>query len=181
MLCPQTSDLLHSVFVFSAPYFLLLSELPSSPATAQVPLLLQLYQPPAIGTMLYCPNPSCTRHAGKTKKPFSSDKSFSHHLQQSSACKAFLLVEQMCLSAPTTQNPSKQASYSSQLFKKQWLRFNPTFSQQQHIKKANDDIVKDEVLDDDVYECSADMESSFACDEYSSNFVDIIDLPASGK
>jgi hypothetical protein len=73
--------------------------------------------------MLYCPNPSCTRYAGKTKKPFSSDKSFFHHLQQSPACKAFLFVQQTSLRVPTISNPSKQGSHSSQLFKKHCIRF----------------------------------------------------------
>jgi hypothetical protein len=96
--------------------------------------------------MLYCPNPSCTCYAGKTKKPFSSDKSFSHHLQQSPACKAVLFVQQTSMSVPTISNPSKQGSHSSQLFKKQWLCFNPTFSQQQHGSKSETENVHNEAF-----------------------------------
>jgi hypothetical protein len=108
--------------------------------------------------MLFCPNPSCPRHAGKTKKPFFSDKSFSHHLQQSPACKAFLFVEQTSLNAPSIWNPSQQPSYSSHLFKKQRLRFNPTVCQQQHSNNTKRDSEEDQSQDDDDV-CFAEFSS----------------------
>ena len=100
-------------------------------ATAPVPLFCSFHTISHCA-MLYCPNPSCKRNLRKAKKHFPSAKSFSNHVQQSPQCKAFVLV-QTALSAPTMQAPSKQASINTttQLFKKQRLRLNPTFSQQQ--------------------------------------------------
>jgi hypothetical protein len=136
-------------------------------------------------SMFYCPNPSCTRYAGKIKKPFSSDKSFSHHLQQSPACKVFLFVQQTSMSVPTTilSNPSKQGSHSSQLFKKQWLCFNSTFSQQQHSSKSETENVHNEALDaefgTDTNISNFVFPDSFGYNESSGNFVDdsIPELP----
>jgi hypothetical protein len=51
-------------------------------------------------TMLSCPNPSCTCKLRRTKKQFTSEKSFSHHLQQSLLCKAFL-TERASIKAST--------------------------------------------------------------------------------
>jgi hypothetical protein len=48
----------------------------------------------------------------KTKKFFSSVKSFSNHVQQSPECKVFVL-EQTAISAPPMQAPSKQASINT--------------------------------------------------------------------
>jgi hypothetical protein len=104
--------------------------------------------------MHYCPNPSCSQNLRKTKKPFSSVKSFSNHVQQSPKCKPFVF-EQAIVSAPTMQAPSKRASINTsstdQLFKKQRLWKNPTFPLQQHTNNSNShSIVMDETVDDDV-------------------------------
>jgi hypothetical protein len=74
--------------------------------------------------------------------------------------------------------------YSSQLFKKQWLRFNSTYSQQQHSSKSETENVHNEDLEDDDV-CNAEFGTatninnfvfpdSFGCDESSGNFVDDI-------
>jgi len=103
-----------------------------------------------LSTMLYCPNPSCSQNLRKTKRLFPSVKSFSHHLQQSPECKAFVL-EQTAGSAPPMQAASKRASFSStnQLFKKQRLRLNPTFTQQHHTNNTITHNIEDQPLNDD--------------------------------
>ena len=50
-------------------------------------------------TMLSCPNPSCIRNLKRTNKPFPSEKSFSHHLQQFPMCKAFLMEQSSIMSS----------------------------------------------------------------------------------
>jgi hypothetical protein len=60
-----------------------------------------------------------------------------------------LFVEQTSLNAPSIWNPSQQPSYSSHLFKKQWLCFNPTVCQQQHSNNTKRDIEEDQSQDDD--------------------------------
>ena len=115
--------------------------------------------------MFYCPNPSCKRNLRKTKKPFPSDKSFSNHLQQSTECKVFLFEQTSA--ATTLQSPSKRASINTttnQLFKKQCLRLNPTFSQQQHLNSTNiHRSINDDDMDDDdpfPFEDNADQSGS---------------------
>jgi hypothetical protein len=83
-----------------------------------------------------------------------------------------MFTEQTSMHSSTMQNHSKQAPHSFQLFKKQRLRFNPTFSQQQLSNK-------DEVLDDDDASCSAEMGlPTNKNDEFSVNFADTMELPA---
>jgi len=96
--------------------------------------------------MLYCPNPSCTQNLRTRKKSFPSEKSSSNHVQ-SSECKAFVLSKQTVISAPTMQAPMKQVTIESttQLFKKQWLRLNPTISTQQQY---TDNSIEDDAMDD---------------------------------
>jgi hypothetical protein len=83
--------------------------------------------------MPYCPNLSCTRNLRKTKKRFSSDKSFSNHVQQSPECKAFVLAKQTVIDASTVQALLQTVTMdaAAHLFKKQRLQLNPTFSTQQ--------------------------------------------------
>jgi hypothetical protein len=78
-------------------------------------------------------------------------------VQQSSACKAFVFAEQTSLNVQTICNPSKQPSYSSHLFKKQWLCLNPTVFQQEHSNNAKTDSVEDLHLDDNDDVCMADF------------------------
>jgi len=107
------------------------------PATSQVPLFCSFYTFIHC-SMLYCPNPSCTRNLRNTKKRFSSDKSFANHVQQSPECKPFVF-DQTAVSAFTMQAPSKSASThtTAHLFKKQRLRLNPTYAQQQPTNTTN--------------------------------------------
>ena len=100
--------------------------------------------------MLYCPNPSCKRHLRNTKKPFPSDKSFANHVQQSPECKPFGF-DQTAVSAFTMQAPSKSASThtTAHLFKKQRLRLNPTYAQQQPTNTTNTHRLEDQLMDDD--------------------------------
>jgi hypothetical protein len=60
-------------------------------------------------------------------------KSFSNHVQQSPECKVFVL-DQTAINAVPLRVPSKQAlaNTTAQLFKKQRLWLNPSFTEQQH-------------------------------------------------
>jgi hypothetical protein len=80
-------------------------------------------------TIRSCPNPSCIQNLRRTNKPFPSEKSFTHHLQQFPMCKAFLM-EQCSIMSSNVQVPSKQASVKTtpHLFKKQWILLDPTFT-----------------------------------------------------
>ena len=106
ILFPKFGSTVH-LFLLCAIFFVSLSELSSSShiTSACFPSLTTTSS--AIGTMLYCPNPSCSCHAGKMKRPFASDKSFFHHLQQSPAYKhSCSLSKLLCIPQPcrTTQN-----------------------------------------------------------------------------
>ena len=138
-ICVQSSDLPNlqvvlkwrtCFLVLCAPFFSHFHNCCTHPATARVPLFCSLY-PFSHCTMLYCPNPSCTRNCRNTKKPFPCAKSFSNHVQMSPVCKPFVF-DQTAVSAPTMQAPSTRASThtTAHLFKKQRLRLNPTFTQQ---------------------------------------------------
>jgi hypothetical protein len=68
------------------------------------------------------------------------------------------VLEQTAISAPPMQAPSKQASINTttQLFKKQWLWLNPTFTQEQHTNNTNTHSIEDEAMDDDDVSLSHD-------------------------
>ena len=79
--------------------------------------------------MHFCPNPSCRRNIRQTRKPFANARSFSNHVQQSSECKVFVF-DQSTTSATEQRHvqatPRSSINSTSQLFKKQRLRLNPT-------------------------------------------------------
>jgi len=105
--------------------------------------------------MLYCPNPCCRRNVRNTKKPFPTVKSFSNHVQQSPECKVFVLDQTAINAVPFLRAPSKEAlaNPTAQLFKKQRLRLNPSFTEQQHaINVMNTHSVKDDasMKEDDI-------------------------------
>jgi len=110
-------------------------------------------------TMHYCPNPSCrANNARQKKKAFSTVRSFSIHLQHSPECKLFVF-EQSCSTTSSTASslhlPVKRASINptSHLFRKQRLRLNPTFTEQQASNNAKSHSIEDEVMDDDDDAC----------------------------
>ena len=165
-LCVQSSDLPHLQVVLMscvrffqflcAMFFLTLSQLHPSSHSTSASLLLSFY-PFSHCTMLYCPNPSCTWNLRNAKKPFPSDKSFANHVQQSPECKPFVF-DQTAVSAFTMQAPSKSASThtTAHLFKKQRLRLNPTYAQQQPTNTTNTHRLEDQLMDDDDVSLSND-------------------------
>jgi hypothetical protein len=81
-------------------------------------------------------------------------KSFSNHVQQSPECKVFVL-DQTAIDAVPFLAPSKEAlaNTTAPLFKKQRLRLNPSFTEQQHaINVMNTHSVKDDasMKEDDI-------------------------------
>ena len=80
-------------------------------------------------TMRFCPNPSCRRNIRQTRKPFANGRSFSNHVQQSSECKAFVFDQNTTIATEQMHvlaKPRSSINSTSQLFKKQRLRLNPT-------------------------------------------------------
>ena len=134
--------------------------------------------------MLYCPNPSCTRNLRKTKKPFSSDKSFSNHVQQSPACKAFVLAKQTVIDASTVQAAPLQSVTmvgTAHLFKKQRLRLNPTFSTQQQYTDhpLSHSGIEDEFMDAEndnvsLTDDNASQSGSITSDNFNLLFLKIL-------
>ena len=126
------------VFVFCAPFFSLSQLYPSIHSTIASILHLLFIFTSSHCSMHYCPNPSCKRNLRNSRKPFACAKSLSSHVQQTPECKLFLL-NQTALIAPTMQAPSKRSSTktTAQLFKKQRLRLNPTFAQEEHTNNTN--------------------------------------------
>jgi hypothetical protein len=149
-------------------------------------------------TMHYCPNPTCRRNIRQTRKPFSSSKSLSNHVQLSPECKAFVLEQSATsMTVSSQQVPPKQATiYStSNLFKKQRLRLNPTFLAPEVSNIAYLHGIKDEPItvdnddapDDDLFQMDlhadvnsvASYESVGAADSFSEKeFVDTTKAPA---
>jgi hypothetical protein len=119
--------------------------------------------------MLYCPNPFCSRTCRKSKKPFLTSKSFSNHIQQSAECKAYVFEETASVSAPSMLASSKRQSTitttTTQLFKKQRLRLNPTFTQHQHANTTSTLIFEDQAMDDDCISVCDDYDNSIASEE----------------
>ena len=103
--CSQNFKYVMCVFLFCVHHIFCHFHNCAHPATAWVPLFCSFYTFHHC-TMLYCPNPSCTRNLGNTKKPFHSDKSFKNHVQQSPKCKPFVF-DQSAVIAPSLQAPSK--------------------------------------------------------------------------
>ena len=151
------SDVTSGFFCFTCAPYLFHFHNCTHPATSRVPLFCSFYTFIHC-SMLYCPNPSCTRNVRNTRKAFPNVKSFSHHLQQSPECKPFVLNQTVVI-APTMQASSKRASTNgtANLFKKQQLWLNPTFTQEQHdTKSTNTHTLKDQLMDDDDVSVSHD-------------------------
>ena len=72
------------------------------------------------------------------------------------------MLDQTAINAVPLRAPSKEAlaNPTAQLFKKQWLRLNPSFTEQQHtINVMNTHSIKDDASmnDDDI--CWSDHDS----------------------
>jgi hypothetical protein len=114
----------------------------------------------------------------QTKRPFLSLKSFSNHIQHASECKAYVYDQQSAMSttASTCQLPPQRAGINStsQLFKKQRLRFNPTFTEHEYMaNNTNEHIITAQAMDDDDHDCFSDDDSSqsdFSTDDNSFAF-----------
>ena len=149
--------------------------------------------------MHYCPNPTCRWNIRRqTKKPFSSSKSLSNHVQLSPECKAFVFEQSDTeMTVSSLQVPPKQATNNStsNLFKKQRLRLNPTLLEpevsniaylhgikDEPITVDNDDASNDNLFQMDLQadvDSVASYESVGAVDSFSENeFVDTTKAPA---
>jgi len=82
------------------------------------------------------------------------------------------VLEQTAGSAPPMPAASKRASFSTttHLFKKQWLRLNPTFTQQHHTNNTITHNIEDQPLNDDDESLSEDndTDNSVASEESNS-------------
>ena len=149
--------------------------------------------------MHYCPNPICRRNIRQTKKPFSSAKSVSIHVQLSPDCKAFVFGQNAtAMNVSSLEFPPKQAPIDSKsnLFKKQRLRLNPAFLEPEvsniaYLHDIDDKTITvdndDDASDNNLHQMNVEADvnsvasngSVAAVDSFSENkFVDTTKAPA---